>query len=122
MEFFEELKQAAHNKFKGEPLPPWSDGYLFGVAATIEALREMMVGKPIEAIIEHEVHQDTESSNTEEWTTIESHPLYLDRYAECGFGDHHGTDGEEVYVMVFRSRARQEEEDDLLRSQEITQD
>lgn len=46
-DFFEVLRDRAHNKFKGDPLPPHSDGYLEGVGATIEALREMAVGGKI---------------------------------------------------------------------------
>lgn len=44
--FFEDLRQRAHNKFKGlydeRSGPPYSDGFLYGVGNTIAALREML--------------------------------------------------------------------------------
>lgn len=47
MGFFETLERKAYNKFKGlfdgRASPPYSDGYMFGVGATIEALKEMVV-------------------------------------------------------------------------------
>jgi len=101
--FFERLRERASEY--GAPIfesAYEASAFGHGVHNALEALKEMMVGEPIEAIVEHEINQDTESSRTEEWTTIDSHPLYLDRYAECGFRGHHGTDGEEVTVMVFR--------------------
>ena len=97
-DFFGELRRAIRHKCEGQAPLEIEEV----IDATLEALKEMMVGRPINAIVEHEINQDGESSCTEEWTTIDSHPLYLDRYAECGFSGHHGTDGEEVCVIVFR--------------------
>lgn len=87
MGFFEELKQAAHDKYTGGSRPPRSQshGYLLGVVTTIEALREMAVGEPMSRRI---VHYEGKS-----WFVPGLSCISLIEI---------GTDGEEVYVIVVR--------------------
>jgi len=105
-EFFERLRERTIHKLliqEGydpvedadvfEPHPDGWKGDVEEVDATIEALKEMMVGEPKRMFrISHHTKPDGE-----EWTFVRhfsSEHISLD--------GHHGTDGEEVVVMVFK--------------------
>jgi len=67
-----------------------------GIEATIEALREMMVGEPKLARMTYNMNPDGE-----EWTSVwcfDGEQISLD--------GRQGTDGEQVYVIVLRSGGR----------------
>lgn len=69
--------------------------------AIIEALKEMMVGEPMEGTLKHfarHTPHDYGEKQTHVLTNRGSYPY--NRLTAC-YG-HHGTDGEEVYVMVLR--------------------
>jgi len=86
MDFFEALRKGALNKTDLR----WG----FAINATIEALREMLVGEPILAEIQHGF------DGIEKYTEIvieEGAMGHLMIYVR------HGTDGEEVYVLVVRA-------------------
>jgi len=99
MDFFEALSKRAHNKVdvdeKRYGSPPFEfavTGY-GGIKATIEALKEMMVGEPQIGIVQH-------------WGDRRTFINYTPRdfaYQCCTtLEGHQGTNGEEVMVMVFR--------------------
>jgi len=101
MDFFEALEQRADvigEKYINTDLVDDNliIGFGIGIDATIEALREMMVGEPKLARMTYNVNPDGE-----EWTSVwcfDGEQISLD--------GRQGTDGEQVYVIVFRSGGR----------------
>jgi len=97
-EFFERLGERAWLKLrKGKDLGKYNEaieklaiGPANGVNATIEALKEMMVGEPMIATISHNKLIMGDIGDEE----------YL--FTNLHVAGHHGTDGEEVTVMVLR--------------------
>lgn len=94
-EFFERLNHRAFRlgiKAAGDNAGR-TVGFQMGINATIEALKERMVGEPKRMFrISHHTKPDGE-----EWTFVRhfsSEHISLD--------GHHGTDGEEVVVGVFK--------------------
>lgn len=91
-DFFEAFKRAIHKKMqKWYPQPA---GYTEVIEAAAEALEEMIVGEPTEAHISH-----FETNVERQWTDIVSKFGRGKIYLSSG---HHGTDGEEVAVLVVR--------------------
>lgn len=90
-EFFEALRERV-NSNPGIDLngasAPLKGGFALGMGATIEALREMMVGEPIRTVIIH--HRGPWG---EPYTSIDGY---------------HGTDGEEVIVLALRADGEKE--------------
>lgn len=111
-DFWEALKIAAKKQLQ----PPMSlPEKLFveaGILATIKAEQEMMVGEPIKARIVHQVIYDKpfttlsikEAERPQEGTMHWRYTL--------PWSGHHGTDGEEVAVLVVRTGERNENEND----------
>ena len=78
----------------------WMDaGVHEGIDATIEALKEMMVGEPMEGKIRH----TGEEGGLATWTIIQGEDFEMEIYS-----GHHGTDGEKVAVCVLRKEASDE--------------
>jgi len=93
MDLFEALKEGGRQNYQREhPFQPYTEGAASAIKATIEALKEMMVGRRKRARISWHTKPDGE-----QWTLVrcwDAEAITLD--------GHHGTDGEEVYVLVVR--------------------
>lgn len=87
MGFFEELERKARRRRH------FMQEYGEGVGGTIEALKEMMAEGPIRGNLYH--HR---TSWAEPWSAI----ILPQGVGEFSISGHHGTDGEEVYVIVVR--------------------
>ena len=72
-----------------------SAGVQRGIAATIEALNEMTVGEPQVGIVRHWGDGRTFISYT---------PIDCGYQCSTTLEGHHGSDGEEVVVTVFRTK------------------
>lgn len=112
MDFFEALKRkAADTLTEGEGSPvieEWA-----GINATIESLKEMMVGGSIDGKIVHQTIWGNPYTTLaiKVWPTRElkyKMPKRELRYSLV-FQGHQGTAGEGVYVMVFRRKHGQME-------------
>lgn len=95
-EFFERLqKRGLEKACKIRSGPEWDLTTEGAVIATIEALKEMMGGEPMEARIRHgKIRRKIPLSD-----------IAGDHYLFTNFhvAGHHGTNWEEVTVMVFRN-------------------
>jgi len=94
VDFFEALRQKSEGKLYDE----WhqiGDGPTIGIDATIETLKEMMVGEPIPAIVEIQVR------GIREKTWIKAHPMKISCDAEVCFSGWQAPMDEKVTVMVF---------------------
>lgn len=69
-----------------------------GIEATIEALKEMMVGEPIEARVSHYLSRYLPGEERTEYLIQTERGLRNLLKVE----GHHGTDGEEVVVLAVR--------------------
>jgi len=103
-EFFEALTERISKK-AGQHIQlleqgqgrPWFNGFMGGRDAAIKALKEMMVGEPMEAELRHSCSYGPER---EDRTFLYKRSV-LSAY---WYGGHYGTDGEEVAVFVVRMK------------------
>jgi hypothetical protein len=109
-DFFEELGDEAQQKiddlktiFGGYIAPKEEQAFLAGLEATIEALKEMMVGEPIGAEIIHSKYDDEHTGKHHIWTEIQ---VSTGGSFDLKDNKHHGTNGEEVYVLVARKEKK----------------
>lgn len=100
MDFFEELKERA-NKRTWCKNSFWRKRRQEGIDATIEALKEMMVGEPIRGRLNHDENPYKKGDMlTWVWTS----DMFKGERCSLLAPGHHGTDGEEVAVLVIRMR------------------
>jgi len=95
-EFFERLQRLITNRFEPQASASYGDGYFVGMTAAIKALKEMMVGEPMKAEVQHG------TSHGLAFTEIVVEEGEEDETGYLIFNGHHGTDGEEVTVFVVR--------------------
>ena len=93
MGFFEELRKRTDENIDTFEQEYGSATKFIAIEATIEALKEMMVGEPMKAGIEH----------WHDLTNIHAPDVGIWIWGK------HGTEGEQVHVIVVRSGGRKDE-------------
>lgn len=97
--FFERLREKANKRLKLRWPGKLDDGAAdLGIDATIEALKEMVVGEPIKARARHYLSRYLPGEERTEYL-VETEQGWRILFKLKGF---HGTDGEEVAILAVR--------------------